>query len=252
MPAVGYQRAEDRASQILRGAREIFLSEGWDGFSIERIAEFVECSRPLVYKHFPSKEEILLALAIESKQRRVRRAERATTFQGRTREKMLAHGEVEDLLLPRDLPVELFVASTCLRVKTSKKRQDQLKKMDVRAVAVGAGVIREAIAAGDVTLPEGMRPEELLFGMWSIRWGAANLIRSDMPLAQASIHHPAMAIYSALGAMLDGYGWRPLSSELDYKATRKRVHAEIFPPSVVNEILGIDWSGQPRQPHKSF
>lgn len=93
MPAVGYQRGAERATQILRAAREVFLADGWDHFSVERIAEFMECSRPLVYKHFSCKEEILLALAIESKSRRVRFYERAVMFRGRLREKMLAIGE---------------------------------------------------------------------------------------------------------------------------------------------------------------
>jgi para-nitrobenzyl esterase len=43
-------------------------------------------------------------------------------FPGHAREKMLAVGEVETFLSPRDLPVELFVASTCLRAKTSRRR----------------------------------------------------------------------------------------------------------------------------------
>lgn len=226
-----------RTRQILDGAREVFLADGWDNFSIERIAEYIECSRPLVYKHFSSKEDILLALAIKSKERRVRLEERAIMFQGLTRERVLALGEVEDLLMPRDLPVELFVASTCLRAKTSKERQEQLKMLDVRAVSLGTSLIREAVSAGDLTLPGKMRPEELLFSMWAIRWGAANIMRSDMPLPQAGIHHPSIAVYFSLGTMLDGYGWRPLMNEHDYSETRKRVYEEVFPPPVVEDIL---------------
>lgn len=235
---VGSQRAEDRASLIVRAARELFLSEGWDYFSIERIADFMECSRSLVYKHFSCKEEILLALAIESKRKRVRFYERAVMFRARTREKMLAVGEVEvAFLYRRDLPVELFVASTCLRAKTSRHRQAELKMLDVRAVSLGAGIVREAAAAGDLSLPHDLRPEDLLFAMWAMRWGAANILRSDTPLAQAGVANGPKAIEWSLGFMLDGYGWRPLSNEWDYKATRKRLHEEVFPPELVKEIL---------------
>lgn len=238
MSTTTYQRAEQRLQQILRGAREVFLRDGWDHFSIEAIAEYVECSRPLVYKHFQSKEEILLALAIESKQRRLRLAERAVAFRGRTREKMLAVGEVEDLLLPRDLPVELFVASSSLRAKTSPQRQEQLKMLDVRSVAMSAGVVREAQALGDVELPPGMASEELIFSMWAMRWGAANIMRSDMPLSHAGVRHAPVAVLYSLGAMLDGMGWRPLTTELDYRATRMRVYEEAFSRPVVENILG--------------
>jgi AcrR family transcriptional regulator len=204
---------------------------------MERIAEYLECSRPLVYKHFTCKEEILLALAIESKRRRVRFYQRAVDFAGRPREKFLAIGEVESFLFPRDLPVELFVASTALRAKTSRARQDDLKALDIQAIGLATGIIREAIDAGDLTLPGAMRAEDFLFCAWAIRWGAFNLIRSDTPLDQAGIAHPRQAADHALGTMLDGYGWRPLSSEWDYGETLARVRAEAFPAKIAREIL---------------
>ncbi len=231
------QPLQARAGEILRAAREVFLADGWDCFSIERIAEFAECSRPLVYRHFSCKEEILLALAIESKRRRVRFYEHALMFRGRLREKMLAIGEVETFLLPRDLPVELMVASARMRAKTSRRRQEELKVMDVRAISLAASIVREAVAVGDLTLPPRMCPEDLLFFMWAARWGASNLMRSDTPLALAGIVQPARSVEVSLGLMLDGYGWRPLSAEWDYKVTRERLRREAFPPELVERLL---------------
>jgi AcrR family transcriptional regulator len=240
--------AGPRSRQILRVARETFLERGWDGFGIELIAERMRCSRPLVYKHFPCKEEILLALAIESKTRRVALYQLAVAFRGRPREKMLAIGEVEGLLAARDLPVELLVASTSLRAKTSRRRQDDLKVLDVRAIGLATSVVREAIAASDLRLPSGLCPEDFLFFLWSSRWGAANLRLSDTPLGPAGVANPGLALELSLGILLDGYGWRPLASEWDYHATRSRVHAEAFPAAVVAEVLGDRedvWPGLP-------
>lgn len=237
MNLVEHQKLEGRAGQILVAARELFLAEGWDYFSIERIAEFMECSRPLVYKHFSCKEEILLALAIESKWRRVRFYEKAVMWRGRPREKMLALGEVEDFLFPRDLPVELLVASTSLRAKTSRERQDVLKVLDVRSISFGAAIVREAVSMGDLVLPKQMRPEDMLFCTWAARWGTFNIVRSDTPLSQSGVMHPVPAMDHALGMMLDGYGWRPLTNEWDYRETRKRIRAEAFPPDFADEVL---------------
>jgi AcrR family transcriptional regulator len=237
MVEVTYQPAGKRASQILLTARALFFADGWDHFSFERIAEVMECSRPLVYRHFSCKEEILLALAIESKHRRARLYERAVMFQGRPREKILAVGEVETFLLPRDQHVELLVASTCMRAKTSRERQEELKVLDVRAISLGAGVIREAVNTGDLQLPGRICPEDLLFFMWASRWGASTIMRSDTPIALAGVAESALAVEWSLGLMLDGYGWQPLSSQWDYKRTRQRVHAEAFPRDVVEEIL---------------
>ena len=237
MSALASERTEKRATQFLRAAREIFLTEGWDHFSVESIADFAECSRPLVYRHFSCKEEILLALAIESKRRRVRLCERALAFLGRPRERMLAIGEVEGLLLPRDLPIELFVASTNLRAKTSRQRQEELKVMDVRSVSMSASVIREAVNVRDLTLPDGIGAEDLLFFMWASRWGAANIMRSDTPLRHAGVTQAAKSVELSLSLMMDGFGWRPLSAEWDYKDTRKRVHRDAFSAEVVGKIL---------------
>jgi len=237
LTAISYPSADKRASSILQAAREIFLAGGWDHFSVERMALVMECSRPLVYKHFSGKEEILLALAIESKRRRVKLYERAALFRGRPREKMLALGEVETFLAPNDLPVELLVASTRLRAKTSRQRQDELKLLDVRAISLGAGIIREAMAAGDLELPSSMCPEDLLFFLWASRWGASSIMRSDTPILLAGVAQPALAVERSLGLLLDAYCWRPLTTEWDYKATRQRVHREAFPSALVQEIL---------------
>lgn len=237
MSAVDYQPADKRAVQIMQAARGIFLAEGYDYFSMERIAEYLECSRPLVYKHFTCKEEILLALAIESKRRRVRFYERAQGFKGRAREKFVGIGEVESYLFPRDLPVELFVASTALRAKTSRERQDALHALDLRAMGISTDIVREGIAAGDLDLPKRMAPEDFFFCAWAIRWGAFNLIRSDTPLDAAGMQHPRQAVDHSLARMLDSYNWRPLRTEWNYRETLERLRAEAFPDKLVKQIL---------------
>ena len=239
MNVVSKHSSKGRAEKILEVARELFLTSGWDGFSMEFIAELAGCSRPLVYKHFSCKEEILLALAIESKERRVALCERAVTLAGHPRERMLAVGEVELILRPRDLPIELMVASSRLRAKTSQRRQMQLRVLDVRAVSFGSNVIREAISRGDLKLPGSLRPEDFLFFMWSSHWGAASIVSSDMPLQQMGVSNPTGAVDLSLALLLDGYGWRPLSTEWDYKETRERVYREVFPDDYVRAVLGV-------------
>jgi len=150
---------------------------------------------------------------------------------------MLAVGEVENVLMARDLPVELFVASTNIRAKTSRARQDEMRRLDKQTVVLSAQVVQDAIGEGDLDLPEAMTPEEMIFSMWATLWGAANIVRSDMPIAEMGISHPGPAIQYTMGAMMDGCGWRPFTSEHDYRATRERVYADVFTPSAVREIL---------------
>lgn len=58
---------EVRARQLLDLAEEIFLENGYEGFSIEELCRAAGVTRPVVYEHFGSKEGVFLAC-----QRRIR------------------------------------------------------------------------------------------------------------------------------------------------------------------------------------
>src|SRR6202451_803044 len=53
------QKEEVRAS-ILDSAWEMVVTEGWQSFSIRKIADAIEYSVPVIYSHFESKDHILL------------------------------------------------------------------------------------------------------------------------------------------------------------------------------------------------
>ena len=53
------QKEEVRAS-ILDTAWEMVVSEGWQSFSIRKIADAIEYSVPVIYSHFENKDAILL------------------------------------------------------------------------------------------------------------------------------------------------------------------------------------------------
>jgi AcrR family transcriptional regulator len=233
---VGYRPREIRAQLILQVARKLFLGGGWDGFSIDAIAEQMRSSRALVYAHFPSKEEILLALAIESKIKRLALLEQALTLQGRARERLTAIDLVDGFLAENDLPLEIFVTSTRLRAKTSQDRQTALRALELRLQAFGAGVVREAVGAGDLSLPKHTTADDLYFALWSCVWGATAIKRSDFPYTESGIVDPAMTVRRALLVMLDGFGWRPLSHEWDYRETCRRIEREIFARESFKEL----------------
>src|SRR6201999_2616616 len=53
------QKEEIRAS-ILDTAWEMVVTEGWQSFSIRKIADAIEYSVPVIYSHFENKDAILL------------------------------------------------------------------------------------------------------------------------------------------------------------------------------------------------
>jgi AcrR family transcriptional regulator len=58
----GDQAGESTRERILDVALELFTEQGFDGTSMREIAERLGISKPAIYYHFASKEEILMAL----------------------------------------------------------------------------------------------------------------------------------------------------------------------------------------------
>ena len=54
--------AEDRRSAILDAALEIFSRRGYNGASIDDIAQAAGISKALIYEHFPSKKDLHVSL----------------------------------------------------------------------------------------------------------------------------------------------------------------------------------------------
>lgn len=64
-----HQRRErelaQRRSLIISTARNLAESEGWDAVTTRRLADIIEYSQPVLYKHFDGKDDIVRAVAVE-------------------------------------------------------------------------------------------------------------------------------------------------------------------------------------------
>src|SRR3954470_23546436 len=54
--------AEDRRAAILDAALEVFAKRGYNGSSIDEIAQAAGISKALIYEHFPSKKDLHVSL----------------------------------------------------------------------------------------------------------------------------------------------------------------------------------------------
>jgi len=82
----------DPRSKILSAACELYLAEGLDGFSMRKLGRKVGVTAPALYRHFASREDVLLALVSESHRVLGQYLYRALT--GRTpKERMALAGE---------------------------------------------------------------------------------------------------------------------------------------------------------------
>lgn len=56
----------ERRAQLLDAARTVFVTQGYHAAAMDDIAEKAGVSKPVLYQHFPSKQELYLALLDES------------------------------------------------------------------------------------------------------------------------------------------------------------------------------------------
>lgn len=223
----------EREGLILDVARGMLIDRGYLGLTMERIADATEYSKGTIYQHFPNKEEIVAALAIESAERRVALFEKAATFAGHSRERLTAVGMAEELfvrLYPQHFQCERIVDAQSIREKTSDDRTQQLEHCELGCMNVVLGLCRDAVAHGDLVYEDPETPQRIVLGLWSMSNGfhfmnelEGRPLQTKLGLADAS-----RALFLNYNHFLDGYGWTPLSTEWDYTATEARIRDEVF------------------------
>lgn len=222
---------DNREKEYLRLARRLLAEKGYAGFSMDRLADATEYSKGTLYQHFDSKEDVIACIGLEMEAVRHSLLQRATAFVGWTRERMIAMGVAQEVLYrqnPDYAGLEELVESAALREKMSEARRLALDKAIEHSAASGLAIIRDAIAEGDLKLPYGLIPEQVLLGLvginkglrllWQANWWERTWV-PDIPL----VHN------HWLNAVCDGLQWKPFGSEWDYDATLTRIWNEVFP-----------------------
>lgn len=224
---------QQREDKILELARGMLHEVGYLGLSMDRIAAEMEYSKGTIYQHFRNKEEIILALANEALEKRLSMFEAASTWSGAecSRDRMAAIGAAAEKFVeqyPHHFAVEQIVRSASIWEKTSEERRQYMQACEGRCMQIVGGIVRDGLAHGDLQLPESRSAEDLVFGLWSLNFGAYTIVTSSESLEENGIKDPIAALRHNQNLMLDGYDWLPLNREKDYDAIMDRVKAEVF------------------------
>jgi len=231
-----------RETHFKQVAREILLREGYQGLTINRVAEVTGFSRGTVYQFFGSKEELITALGIECRVRLLETVRKAARLPGRPREQMVAMGEMMAYYAKHDANdyrILKIIDSEAILDKVSKAQQEQMKEHDIQVFNTLFGIVKDAITAGDLVLHGGSTPQSLTFAFWAMVDGCLAAIMGSAPLNEAEIHDPMGEIVRNGHYLLDGYGWRPLSTECDYERTARRVRALLAGEPVEERKLAV-------------
>ena len=215
----------------------MIVRDGYHGLSMDRIAEEIEYSKGTIYQHFSCKEDILMASAIvnQTMERRLDLFQRAAAYPGRSRERMTAIGAASEVFFecyPDHIHTEHTIRISSIREKTSEERRVRFETCKARCSEVVRGVIRDAVAAGDLRVLPDYGVNELAFGLWAITFGGYSIAVTSPSLTDLGIHDPLGTIRGNCIRLLDGAGWKPLSSDEDLTSLiepikRQLVGAEI-------------------------
>ena len=223
----------DREEKILEVCRQILIDEGYPALSMDRIANEMGYSKGTIYLHFKSKEDVLSGVAVQTHRKRIEFFEKAATFKGRPRERLMAIRVAIDLfvsLFPTHFRAEQIILLVGDPNHLEGERLRQCYVHENRCFEIVNGIVEDGIACGDLTLPTGMDSNTLTFGMWSISFGAQYIGKTLGRFKDLQIEG---GIYSAFGfglrSMLDGAGFRPFTDDWDYADTDSRIRIEIFP-----------------------
>ncbi len=226
-------RYREREQRILEVARKILVGQGFEALSMDAVADEIHWSKGTVYQHFKSKEDILLALLLESIERKAALFQKAALFRGRSRERMYAVGVANRLferLYPEHPTSFALIQANAPRERISADGCQKFQARDAGCHVIVTGIVRDAVAAGDVTLPADTRPEDLTFAIWSMAFGTRFLLTTNAPIvSHEASADPDRVINRNMRLLMDGLGWKPLSSEWDFAATERRILAEAFP-----------------------
>ena len=234
MPVLTPKQREirEREERLLDVARELILAQGYHGLTMARIGNRLGVAKATVYQHFSCKEEVIIALAGRSVDLQRELVERASAFQGNPRERMFAIGEATQLfatLHPDDARIFQLLNAEAITQKASDTSLYRLRTSARQTAAVMNGIVRDAIARGDLQLKDGDTVEGLTYQFWLMGESTKAAMWSWMPPRELGVDRPFEARFHAGQIIGDAYDWRPLSQDWDYRSTRRRVRMEIFP-----------------------
>ena len=236
---------QQREAAILEEARRILLERGYFGLTMESVARASECPKGTMYQRFGCKEDLVLALAADSLERRLAMMHRGACYAGASRERVAALGEAVALFVrlnPDDARI-VHTATGPVREKASPDRLEALIRAERAIVELLKGILEEGVRDGDLAVHDSAHLNEMAFGIWALVDGSYTLIESGVTRNSLGLPNPITGMYHVFNVLADGYGWRPLFNEHDYEETLANVRRTIFPEEA-EELYGPgNWYG---------
>jgi AcrR family transcriptional regulator len=220
-----------RSDLILDIALRLMEQDGFANLNMERIAEIAEYSKGTIYLHYGSKEEVLMHVCIRGLGTWLEYFAKARGFPGLSRERLLAMHWAHHffaVLNPVEYEAIYLVKAPGIAEKISAQAHSTYDERIGQVLQAVAGVVEEAVQAGDVELTPPLDPMNLVFGFWALHYGSLMLQKHEIPYRRMGVGPSGEIKRAMLRSVLDGVGWRPLSTEHDYGRTTEQILATLL------------------------
>lgn len=235
---------QKREVELVELARDLVERSCLTTLTIDKLVAESRYSKGTIYKHFLGKEDLLMAICNTCMNEIHEIFIRALKFKGNSRERILAvmlSYVIWAKLHPSQLFMVLSAHSPSVSACCSDSRNDHHAQCEIGLMALMNKEIEKAIEAGDLKLPEFMTLDQVTFALWSAPWGAMALIMSKGDSVKLGPMVLERESYTNTRLILDGFGWKPLSSNWDYSTSVKNIVNELFKP----EIAALEKMGNP-------
>lgn len=235
---------QQREVELIELARDLVEKSCLTTLTIDKLVAESRYSKGTIYKHFLGKEDLLMAICNTCVREIQQMFTRAMKFKGNSRERIIAvlvSYVIWAKLHPSQLFMVLSAHSPIVSACCSDLRNENHSQCEVELMGLMNKEIEKAITVGDLQLPENMCLEQVTFALWSASWGAMALIMSkgdSVKLGPMVLERESFANGRLL---LDGFGWKPLSTDWDYGESIRKISNEIF----AAEIKTLEKMGTP-------
>ncbi len=215
VPSRKQREIAQRHQLFLDIAKDIIHAEGCAALSMDRLAEQGEYSRGTVYQHFTCKEEVLIQVCNSSLCYLLTLFQRAKDVPASHRDRMIAvivANNYFNYRQPHCNKIIQYTSDHSIMDKVSEESLQKHNELEANLLSIVGNIVADAISDNDLTLPDNMKPIELVFGLWSLTLGSQLLQAADLPvpLEDLGISKPEETIARIAALTLDGLNWQPL------------------------------------------
>jgi len=221
----------EREELILNKAQTLMHQHGYNHLTMGRVAEAVEYSKGTIYNHFASKEDLVCSLCCRCLTNLIDVFEMAYQYSGTTRERYSAIGIGYSLyhqIHPMDVQNIQTVKNNAVREKVSDYKLSEMESLEHKITKIARSIVQEAIDCGDLSKAHQKNVNTIVFGCWSMHYGALMLDQSDIPLQDLGFSPVVNMLWHNSNIYLDGYNWQPLSTTYDSKKLFEKISTALF------------------------